>query len=246
MIHSEGQPVFADGIAFFLAPEGSNSTAGAAMGLPINHSTAGPTSPFVAVEFDTYYDNAWDPIINPVTHVGINVNSIRSNVTAIWYCNITHGIENEAWIRYNSSSKNLSVVFTGSTNTSRVEDTIYLIVDLRDYLPEWVTFGFSAATGSRFEKNNLKSWEFSSSLQIIETGKNVTDPVLNPRPKKFRLGALVGIVVGSECVIKGKSRKESDIYRSRSVASKIACSLLLLLEAVKRSPGAKVTTLLHW
>ncbi|KAH7833576.1 hypothetical protein Vadar_007769 [Vaccinium darrowii] len=147
------------------------------MGLPIDSNTIAPTSPFVVVEFDTYYDYGWDPMISQVTHVGIDVNSLRSNVTVVWYCNITHGIENEAWIRYDSSLKNLSVVFTSSTNTTKVEDTIHLIVDTRDYLPEWVTFGFSAATGTLLEINNVKSWDFSSSLQINETDKNVTDPV---------------------------------------------------------------------
>ncbi|KAH7833237.1 hypothetical protein Vadar_004330 [Vaccinium darrowii] len=194
VIHSEGQPVFADGIAFFLTPNGSNSTAGGAMGLPINASSIVHTAPFVAVEFDTYYDNGWDPIISPVTHVGINVNSLRSNVTAVWYCNITHGIENEAWIRYDSSSKNLSVVFTGSTNTTRVEDTIHLIVDLRDYLPEWVTFGFSAATGALFEKNNVKSWEFSSSLQSNETPMKLEHKKLTP-------GIAIGLVVSSGVLV---------------------------------------------
>ncbi|KAH7867552.1 hypothetical protein Vadar_000120 [Vaccinium darrowii] len=177
--------------------------AGGAMGLPIDSSTIAPTSPFVVVEFDTYYDYCWDLMISQVTHVGIDVNSLRSNVTAVWYCNITHGIENEAWIRYDSSSKNLSAVFTGSTNTTKVEDTIHLIVDTRDYLPEWVTFGFSAATGTLPEINNVKSWDFSSSLQINETDKNVPDPVLYPRPKKIPHGALVGIVVGSGVLLGG-------------------------------------------
>ncbi|KAH7834136.1 hypothetical protein Vadar_013017 [Vaccinium darrowii] len=249
---------FADGLTFFLAPNGSKITAGGAMGLPfesINLSAFAPSSPFVAVEFDTFQNNepwdSWDPVnISPITHVGIDVNSLESKVTAPWYCNVPDGIENEAWIRYDSSSHNLSVVFTGSTNTTRFNDTIHLIVDLRDYLPEWVTFGFSAATGELFEKNSVKSWEFSSSLQINSgTNENVTDPV--PRPKQFPLGALVGIVAGSVVLVggfglwkrsranekdefevemsmenefeSGKASKESDIYSFGVVALEIAC-----------------------
>ncbi|KAI8537504.1 hypothetical protein RHMOL_Rhmol09G0028600 [Rhododendron molle] len=164
VVDSDGLPNFADGLAFFLAPDGSMSTAGGAFGLPIDPVTIVATSPFVAVEFDTF-QNGWDPVgIGPVTHVGIDVNSLTSNVTAVWYGNITRGIENEAWIKYDSSSYKLSVVFTGSVNNSRVENTIHLIVDLRDYLPEWVTIGFSASTGALVEKHTVKSWDFSSSL----------------------------------------------------------------------------------
>ena len=39
-------------------------------------------------------------------------------------------------------------------------------------LPEWVTIGFSAATGGYVEQHILQSWEFSSSLDIKETSGN--------------------------------------------------------------------------
>ncbi|KAL6346980.1 hypothetical protein AAG906_012231 [Vitis piasezkii] len=38
-------------------------------------------------------------------------------------------------------------------------------VDLREYLPEFVTIGFSGATGKLFQINNVFSWNFSSTLQ---------------------------------------------------------------------------------
>ncbi|KAE9447021.1 hypothetical protein C3L33_21086, partial [Rhododendron williamsianum] len=213
VIDSDRSPDFADGLTIFLAPDGSNFTTGGAMGLPIDPATTNPptagtvplaTSPFVAVEFDTYgnvdvgengYWRDWDPFnIGRAPHVGIDVNSLISNVTTAWYCNITNGIQNEAWIRYDSSSYNLSVVFT--TNDSRVEGSIHLIVDLRNYLPEWVTIGFSAATGQLFERNTVTSWEFSSSLEINETNKKSGS-------KKISLGAVVGLVVGSVVLVGG-------------------------------------------
>ncbi|XP_058191322.1 lectin 9-like [Rhododendron vialii] len=168
VIDSEGRPNFADGLAFFLAPDGSKITAGGAIGLPIDPITIVPTSPFVAVEFDTF-QNGWDPVnVGRARHVGIDVNSLTSSVTAVWSC--AHGRENEAWIRYDSSSYKLSVFFTGYNGyNSRMEGSIDFIVDLRNYLPEWVTIGFSASTGSYFEQNTVKSWEFSSSLEIDET-----------------------------------------------------------------------------
>ncbi|KAI8028201.1 hypothetical protein LOK49_LG02G03157 [Camellia lanceoleosa] len=58
VIDSNGSSSFRDGLAFFLEPSDSNSTggttAGGAIGLPIDPSTLVPTSPFVVVEFDTY------------------------------------------------------------------------------------------------------------------------------------------------------------------------------------------------
>ncbi|KAH7835518.1 hypothetical protein Vadar_026870 [Vaccinium darrowii] len=197
VIDSDGNESFADGLTFFLAPDGSNFEGGVAIGLPFNASGSKPTSDFVAVEFDTFHNPGVDPD-NIGCHVGIDVNSVISNVTAPWHCDVANGEQNEAWISYNSSSHILSVVLiTGSINTTRVEDTI----DLR-YLPEQVKFGFSAATGKFFEKNIVTSWEFNSSLQINDTKQNVTDPV-EPRPKKFPLGALVGIVVGSSVLLGG-------------------------------------------
>ncbi|KAL7236089.1 hypothetical protein ACSBR1_019372 [Camellia fascicularis] len=66
-----------DGLAFFLAPTGSNISIGGGIGLPINLKTLKPTSPFVAVEFDTFQNIKWDPVnITPATHdlhCGINI-----------------------------------------------------------------------------------------------------------------------------------------------------------------------------
>ena len=52
-----------------------------------------------------------------------------SNIT------IREGRRNEAWISYNSSSHNLSVVFTGFSNNVIVMQSVSYSVDLRDILP---------------------------------------------------------------------------------------------------------------
>ncbi|KAK2380048.1 L-type lectin-domain containing receptor kinase IX.1 [Trifolium repens] len=70
-------------------------------------------------------------------------------------------------IEYNSSTHNLNVSFTGNiTNGKPSKSYISYNVDLRDYLPEKVIVGFSAATGYLFEMNKLKSWSFNSSLKF--------------------------------------------------------------------------------
>ncbi|KAL7227612.1 hypothetical protein ACSBR1_022475 [Camellia fascicularis] len=188
VIDSQGNSSFGDGFAFFLLPYNFNSNlaTGAAMGLPILSIDPPKSTPFVAVEFDTYQNLGWDPPnITPGTHVGIDINSITSNATEIWYNNITYGKENEAWISYDSSSKKLSVVFTGYKNNSKINSSLSLLVDLRDFLPELVTIGFSAATGGLYEKHTVKSWSFNSSLQGVPGSPSPSpspSPSTNPSP----------------------------------------------------------------
>ncbi|KAL7227544.1 hypothetical protein ACSBR1_022407 [Camellia fascicularis] len=183
VIDSIGSYDFADGITFFLVPNGSTPTiiVGGSIGLPIGPPTYVAISPFVAIEFDTYQD-AWDPVdITPTTHVGIDINSLNSSAYAIWNNDITDGLENEAWISYNSSSQNLSVILRTSSvnNSNSAKSSISFVVDLKTMLPEWVTIGFSAATGLFFEKNNIKSWMFNSTLQSPNPNP---DPNLDPNP----------------------------------------------------------------
>ncbi|THG06022.1 hypothetical protein TEA_014356 [Camellia sinensis var. sinensis] len=186
--HSSGQKgnsSFADGLAFFLVPYGSapNMILGGSLGLPNVAQSSNVTNHFVAVEFDTHHNPQYD-VLNE-THVRIDINSLISNATQVRYNNITFGIENEAWISYNSSSKNFSVVFTGSKNNTALS----LQVDLRKYLPDWVTIGISTATGNCFEKNTIRSWQFNSSLQIPT--KNQKKP------------PVMGLIVSSSVLICG-------------------------------------------
>ncbi|PHT41721.1 hypothetical protein CQW23_20575 [Capsicum baccatum] len=165
VIDSNGNDSFADGLAFFLAPVGSSvpvGSSGSGLGL-VDAETGDKSShePFVAIEFDTFKNN-WDP--SPV-HVGININSMDSVATKLWNNDITLGKKNDAWISYNASSKALEVVFTGF-DKKYDRDKLRYVVDLRDYLPENVSFGFSASTGQLFQKNNVKSWDFISSLSF--------------------------------------------------------------------------------
>ncbi|CAH2042934.1 unnamed protein product [Thlaspi arvense] len=183
VIYSQNRSNYGDGLAFFLAPAGSRIPAGVTragrFGLTTDDEAFNSTDhPFVAVEFDIY-QNDYDP---NGTHVGIDVMSIRSVNNISWWSSVKDGKTNEAWIRYDSGSKNLSVVFTGFTNNSRVLQGLSYVVDLREYLPEWVTFGFAATTGSSYAVQVVESWSFSSTL-------------LNP--KKFPVGLAVWLGVGA-------------------------------------------------
>nr|POE96711.1 galactose-binding lectin [Quercus suber] len=166
VIDSLNQPDYADGLAFFLAPSDSK--------IPIGAMS----------------NNEWDP---PGEHAGIDINSIKSAANVSWLSNITirEGKRNEVWISYNSSSHNLSVEFTSLNNNVTVRQFLYYIVDLSLYLPEYVTFGFSAATGNAScAIHTISSWDFCSSLEIdnsITTPKG-PNPALTPKRRNtFKL-----------------------------------------------------------
>ena len=102
---------FGDGLAFFLAPFDSvlpNNSAGGYLGLFSNESAFNTKkNQLVAVEFDSF-KNEWDPSSD---HVGINVNSIQSVTNVTWKSSIKNGSVANAWIWYNSTTKNLCVPY---------------------------------------------------------------------------------------------------------------------------------------
>ncbi|WJZ84290.1 hypothetical protein VitviT2T_003900 [Vitis vinifera] len=184
VIDSQKNNRYGDGLAFFLAPNRaqlpSKMTGGSGLGI-VSPSQALNTrkNRFVAVEFDTYR-NDWDPRYPIKDHVGININSMKSVKNAAWLSNIPEGQTNHASIKYTSGTKNLSVVLrTGRGNTSSIQ-SLYYIVDLRKYLPEFATVGISAATGRYFEIHGIHSWSFNSTLETLphppETGAEIPNP----------------------------------------------------------------------
>ncbi|KAJ0773563.1 putative legume lectin, alpha chain, concanavalin A-like lectin/glucanase domain superfamily [Helianthus annuus] len=88
-----------------------------------------------------------------------------------WFSNIPFGIECTALIEYYSDSQNLRVSFTGFEEKSDVlESRLEYTIELRDWLPEWVIFGFSASTGNGSEINNVRSWMFNSTELEVDQG----------------------------------------------------------------------------
>ncbi|XP_056175574.1 L-type lectin-domain containing receptor kinase IX.1-like [Syzygium oleosum] len=185
VINSLRESDFADGLAFFLVPEGSqlpvHSLGGALAIVDPGRDPSNSSTWFVAVEFDTYHNTnstvAVDPNCSQVAHVGIDLNNLNSTAYSCvdWFKDkIMSGGWINATIRYNSSTQNLSVLMLDgdAMGTDINSSAIYDIVDMTKYLPEWVTFGFSAATGSYFELHTLKAWELSSNVQVMAGKKS--------------------------------------------------------------------------
>ncbi|XP_050206654.1 L-type lectin-domain containing receptor kinase IX.1-like [Mercurialis annua] len=167
---------FGDGISFFMAPFNSpipdNSSGGfLALFSPDKAFDSSKKNQIVAVEFDSVR-NSWDRSEN---HVGININSIESVTYVNWTSSIKDGRVANAWISYNSTSQNLSVFLTYAQNpVFNGESNLSYIVDLREILPELVSVGFSASTGSWVELHNILSWNLTSNLEISRKPKSKT------------------------------------------------------------------------
>ncbi|KAL3730043.1 hypothetical protein ACJRO7_027102 [Eucalyptus globulus] len=202
-IDSHRNESHADGLVFFLAPIGSQipeNSGGCFLGLTANLNSINSSTAFVAVEFDTFYDdssNTWDPFCN---HVGIDVNSVASvsNTCVSWMNDkILLGRQLHAQVTYNSRAMNLSVVFGDDAGSST--SLYYQPLNLTEYLPEQVVFGFSATTGQLFEAHSIFSWEFNSSLRILDNVNGtpnapiVDTPTQGKKSKSWVRGAILGL-----------------------------------------------------
>nr|GMD08803.1 L-type lectin-domain containing receptor kinase IX.1-like [Ipomoea batatas] len=168
-IDSDGNASFADGLAFFLADFkatfNKTATLGGGLGLMDTTLVKSP-EPFIAVMFDTFSNEE----NTPQTSVSINLGSWNQSANSTsWLNDVERGKDNNASITYTASSKMLQVVFTGFSDGYRYTDSLSYEVDLRDYLPEFVSIGFSAATGYFFEKNTVSSWRFNSTPLTSDT-----------------------------------------------------------------------------
>ncbi|KAM5586115.1 L-type lectin-domain containing receptor kinase IX.1-like [Rosa sericea] len=171
---------YADGLAFFLAPEGSllNFTVGTGIGFPVDNPQEKPSSshqyPFVAVEFDifrNYETSVQDPAGD---HVGIDVNSVKSLITKPWNGSVVDAMINNASISYDSGSKNLSIAFTSYVNGSKV-------------------MRYSHGVLIQLEQNAAKN------TSIIPA----TNPSVKPKSGNAKIGLLIVLSVGGSLILIG-------------------------------------------
>ncbi|XP_030462033.2 L-type lectin-domain containing receptor kinase IX.1-like [Syzygium oleosum] len=202
VINSQGHTEFADGMTFFLVPNGSqlllNSGGGSLAVVDQDRDPSNSSAWFVAVEFDTFYNLGFDPDCPQAAHIGIDMNNLNStNYSCVdWFEDkIMSGGQINATITYNSSTQNLSVLIidANATGTNINSSTINYRANLTEYLPEWVTFGFSATTAWNFELHTLKAWEFSSTVQVAEANNSIPANGTDASPKsKLWLWSILG------------------------------------------------------
>lgn len=179
------------GIAFFLASENSSSSIpsdsyGGWLGLFNQRTDGNSSNQMVAVEFDTYQDQ-WDPSNN---HVGVDVNSIVSEKNLTWSNTMVSGDILLATISYDGSSKDLKVHLKDPQVP--VDDgslTLTHSVDLRKFLPPQIIVGFSASTGNAIPTQVIRTWNFTSTLEMITKDEEKGDS------KVWLVGLVIGLAV---------------------------------------------------
>ncbi|TXG60048.1 hypothetical protein EZV62_014621 [Acer yangbiense] len=209
-IDTMGHTPYGHGLAFFLAPvkfQIPPNSASGFLGLLNTTTIDSSSNQIVMVEFDSFKNVEWDPS-DVEDHVGINKNSLSSDVYTRWNASFHSGDTADVQITYNGTTKNLSVSWRYRETLNSQENTsLFYIIDLTKILPEYVTVGFSAATGTNSGKHTLESWEFSSALDVKETRKMDAK----------KIGITVGVTVSM-----GRASKESDVYSFGVVALEIA------------------------
>ncbi|KAI5438455.1 hypothetical protein KIW84_024264, partial [Lathyrus oleraceus] len=178
-----------EGLAFLIAPSLSFplNSSGGYLGLTNASTDGNSTNHFVAVELDTVKQD-FDPDNN---HMGLDINSVRSNVTVPLDFEIAPKIAKiyALWVEYDGDRKNIDVYMAEqpSKDAPIVEKPVKPVLtsglDLKQVLNQDSYFGFSASTGNFAELNCVLRWNIS-----IEVFDEKND-------KALRIGLGVGVPV---------------------------------------------------
>ncbi|XP_059077051.1 L-type lectin-domain containing receptor kinase IX.1-like [Cryptomeria japonica] len=223
--HGQNSKLTGDGLTFFLAPSGlqsSDNSSGEWLGLYEAATDGNSSNQIVAVEFDTYKNLPYDPDDN---HVGIDVNSRKSKKTVSvngLYNNTSfkNGKKWEAWVDYDGIEKNLKVFLSfnpdGRDASKPRTPFLWYDIDLRQFLPQNVQVGFSASTGNSIETHTVYMWNFSCqySWEISIPGVNASGRSPKNKRKSFEKiictsGVACFLVIC--CFIRARKSKRRDV-----------------------------------
>ncbi|KAG2730337.1 hypothetical protein I3760_01G287700 [Carya illinoinensis] len=198
-----------DGLAFTISAskELLGGQPGSYLGL-FNATNDGlPSNYIIAVEFDTFKNIEFNE--ENGNHVGIDINSIISNVsvpvkqfqgggdTNKVDLNLKSGLVIQAWIDYNSPINQLDVRIATDSTKPRSSILSYK-VNLSQYLQESMYVGFSAGTGASTSSHYILGWSFNRNGDA-RTINLVQLPKIPTNTKKNHTGLIVGVSVS--CVL---------------------------------------------
>ncbi|KAK6935814.1 Protein kinase domain [Dillenia turbinata] len=173
MVPEDGNNISGHGIAFAVSPstDFSEATASQYLGL-FNYSNNGlPSNHVFAVELDSILSPEFYDIND--NHVGIDVNSLKSNYSApATY--VSSGGENrslelisgdpiQVWIDYDGEEKLLNVTVAPAGMEEPKHPLISTSMDLALIFLNSMYVGFSAATGSVASDHYILGWSFNKS-----------------------------------------------------------------------------------
>ncbi|KAJ8459107.1 hypothetical protein OPV22_032033 [Ensete ventricosum] len=151
-----------EGLAFLIAsipeapPPGSE---GGYLGLTNATLNGNPDNRFVAIELDTVKEE-YDPNDN---HVGLDINSVNSTVTANLSFQIAPVIATNytVWVDYDGVSRQMWVHMAIVGDPKPPAAVLSSPLDLSDHLTQNSYFGFSASTGTNYELNCVLAWNLT-------------------------------------------------------------------------------------
>jgi len=161
-----------EGMAFMITnnPSLPSNSSGQWLGLFNNQTDGAFTNRMVAVEFDTkksYKDDLDD------NHVGINVNSIKSNRQ--------HPLNNQSiflasgsdvcvQIKYDGTSLLFQVTLIQFSTSGHHVTVASRYIDLSLGLLDGIYIGFAGSTGDFTQLNQIKSWKFTTVDHDVKVG----------------------------------------------------------------------------
>ncbi|CAO2840730.1 unnamed protein product [Amaranthus hypochondriacus] len=213
-MYPEIQAISGHGIVFILSPkmEFPNGVPGKFFGIFNSSSDFKPSDNIFAVELDTIQDYEFNDIDS--NHVGININSLISNVSASasYFSDVEKQNKSlsligakpiQIWIDYSHKTMvvNVTMAPLGMDKPSR--PLLSLRVNLSAIVKETMYVGFTSSTGSVASSHYLLGWSFAHGEKVAQSLDISKLPKL-PRygnGKKLSVGSIVLLIVISVVVI---------------------------------------------
>ncbi|KAG5534450.1 hypothetical protein RHGRI_022549 [Rhododendron griersonianum] len=244
-----GKPM-GEGLAFIIAPNMSlpSNSSGQYLGLTNNDTDGHPENQLFAIELDNVKQD-FDPDNN---HVGLNINSIISNVnTSLTPWGIEISSINESswfynvWVQYDGINKVIEVYIAqqaepnGETPSRPSTPVLKSNLDLDAVLNQYSYFGFSGSTGSGSQLNGIFRWNLTvDSYQedlAPAPAPAPASPLEDKHPSLERTLLIVGVGVGVPLLVMGAALTGyCNLCKKRSV---LHSESNILLGALKRLPG---------
>ncbi|KAL7595703.1 hypothetical protein Lser_V15G30804 [Lactuca serriola] len=153
-----------EGIAFLITSDSNSlSRSVGSLGLPKPIDLKTLDSSFLAVEFDTNFDQGLDDIND--NHVGVDLDSIVSVASVDLMTNginLKSGKQITAWIEYRNPEKIIQI-WVGYTQTKPENPILVSPIDLSKRFSGYMYVGFSAANGRGSATHLIDSWYFKTS-----------------------------------------------------------------------------------
>lgn len=205
-MYPEIQAITGHGIVFVLSPSMSfpNGVPGKFFGLFNSSADFRPSDHIFAVELDTIQDYEFFDIDS--NHVGININSLISNVSAsAAYFSDAEQVNKslslisarrmQIWIDYNHNNMLVQVTLAPVEVPKPSRPLLSFHVNLSEVVTDTMYVGFSSSTGSVASSHYLLGWSFA------QGGKEAQRLDLSQLPRLPRYGRRRRLSVGSTILV---------------------------------------------